>query len=107
MKERVMLSEYLPVKINQDQVNFMHDHTVKLRKFCEGVEHLFATFKIFTDMNPLLKYSCYNEYTDKFLEQLSVNKQYFAMTEMHLGFVKNNLNMWHSFYIDKNNRKGK
>ena len=62
-------------------------------------------FKGFEDYNFFEPMKLNKQQLDSAIEQAGIMKNYFAMTETYLTMVRNNLDFWHSFYIDPNKDK--
>lgn len=94
-----------PVKFTREQLEALVNQSKMFREYCENVISLAELSKSNIEAFPVLGMAGIEEHVDSTLEQMNIYKNYFEMTETYLGLVACNVDMWHTMYIDKINRK--
>ena len=96
-----------PVKFSKEQLDMLANQTIICKELFASTEKSLVMLKTFAEMNPFIEHTNFIEHLDNFIEQVGINKNYFAMTETYLGLVKGNVDLWHNWFIDTDKTKKK
>ena len=92
-----------PMKLTREQVEALINQTSMFKEYCVNIISLMELTKSNIEFFPVLGLCGVEENVEATLEQMTVYKNYFEMTEMYLKMVSCNIDMWHAMYIDKKN----